>query len=129
MGGAIGGGFASSGGSFHENLKMLARLHQVNLAAGENFGLPGKGRKVRVIEANDPEAAAREFFDRMKVGGEPQPLGGSNTTNDRIRVTFKDGSTVVLRLKSKSGGPAISLNDKQGTNFKIHFEPKSTERK
>ena len=98
-------------------------------AAGENFGLPGKGRKVRVIEVNDPEAAAREFFDRMKVGGEPQPLGGSNTTNDRIRVSFKDGSTVVLRLKSKSGGPAISLNDKQGTNFKIHFEPKSTERK
>jgi len=129
MGGALGGGFSSSGGTFHGNLNNLARLNNVNLSSGEQFGYLGSGRNVRVIEAVDPESAAKDFFEKMRTGGQVTTLGSMNSEIKGFRVDFKDGSTVVLRLKSKSGGPAISLNDKKNINFKIHFETISNGRK
>ena len=88
------------------------------------FGSSGNGDHVRVIYSDDPVGEAIEFFKVLSEGGIV-----SSKSNDRIElVDMPDGSIVSFRIESKSGGPAIGINNAENSrlNFiqKIHFVKK-----
>lgn len=116
MGGGLGGSIGSSRGILSENIKALSSEHPLN--SGGRFGRRGQGR-TQVVKVPDPQATARHFFLKLGKGGVKSTL--SNGKGEVIR--FDDGSRVVFRPQSKSGGPAIDItNTATGNNYKIHFE-------
>ena len=92
------------------------------------FGIPGRGKKVRIIASADPEATAEDFW-RLLMGKHPVV----RTANRKgWQVKFPDGSTAVYRrITSTSGSPGVTLTiETQGMGVaryqRIHFTPNGT---
>jgi hypothetical protein len=118
LGSGYGGGLGAGGiGSLSTNIANLARKYPV----GENgkFGVKGSGNS-RVVFSQKPEDTAREFFSKLGAGGRVEKLASGKG----LVAKFPDGSRVNLRLKSKTGSPAVDISNKgtKSMTYKIHFE-------
>ena len=88
---------------------------------GEN-SVHGKDR-TRNIAAPDNLAAAKDFYDKIAVGGKEQIV------NENMRITrMADGTVITMRKTSSSDGtPVVDINIKPSTHTgglkgqKIHF--------
>lgn len=119
MGGGIGGSNGSSRGNLSQNIKDLAKSEK--LSTNGRFGRRGQGR-TQIISVPDPVATAMQYFRKLGNGGTKSKL--SNGKGEVVQ--FADGSRVVYRPKSTSGGPAIDITDvTAGNAYKIHFEQSS----
>jgi len=127
MGGKRGGGYVRPRGNpefLRDNVNRAKQEFTFN-AADLTFGLPGRRGSVRVIYAQDALAAATRLFTILKSNG----IAGRPTNEGGLRVSFQDGSHIVFRKNSKSGGPALTINPGSSMNnvlseHKIHFERK-----
>ena len=114
---------------FDRNISRLAERYP--LSKSGYFGTKGSGKgtatRVREIYSDDPIAEAVEFFRVLTEGGSLK-----NSSNDKITlVTMPDKSIVSLRIDSKSGPPAVGINNIGGNpklkpDQKIHFVKKGS---
>lgn len=127
MGGKRGGGYRQSSSSpevFRRNIDSAAREFSFS-HLDLSFGIQGRRGSIRVIYSDEPASAARRLFSILSRGG----IYGHANKPGMFRVQFDDGTHLVLRLESSSGGPALSINPGWSTrrsimNHKIHFERK-----
>lgn len=90
------------------------------------FGVssPSTGNKTRNIASPDPVGTAKDFYDRIALGGIEQSFNGG-----KLKVTrMADGTHVSWRLISHSDGtPVVEINIDHSTHTggikdqKIHF--------
>jgi len=121
MGAGYGGGNGSSSvGSLGANIKQLSKKYP--LSGGGKFGEPGTGNS-RVVVSTNPQSTAKEFFEKLGLGGKISPLANGKG----IVAKFPDGSRVNFRPKSTSGGPAVDISTSgvSGNQYKIHFVSES----
>lgn len=76
---------------------------------------PGRRKQVRVV---DSEADLRQLFEEMTVGGKPVPPGAY----PGIRVQLPDGTLVMFREQSGSGGATIDIRFPNGQQGKVHID-------
>lgn len=101
--------------SLRENMSSMGNnpLFSQN---GNHYGVSGKGgAAVTTIKSDNPIKTAQEFFDKIGCGGVfmTDAKTGQITQN---RVRLRDGTVINFRLVSKSGGPAVEINVRKGSN-------------
>lgn len=90
------------------------------------FGVssPSTGNKTRNIESTDPVSTAKDFYNKIALGGIEQTFNNGN-----LKVTrMADGTHVTWRLISHSDGtPVVDINIDHSSHTggikeqKIHF--------
>lgn len=80
-----------------------------------------KGKNVRIIKSPDPITTARDFYSRIRAGGDVSPLPNGKGTMTKL----SDGTLIVYReVTSTPGSPAVEITvsgSKTIKNQKIHF--------
>jgi hypothetical protein len=112
---------SSHGTTFSRNIKNASK--RFPLSRNGKFGSPSSGRNVQQIVSKYPAVTAKELFSILSRGGIKIPSHKEGMS----RVQFSDGTTIVLRMNTKSGSPAIDINpgsigSKNLAVQKIHFE-------
>lgn len=121
MGG--GSGPSRTTGSVNDNIRRLEQ--EFGPLRNGYFGRPGSSSRNRTIDRPNPDQGARRFFDLARHGG-PKVQKMRSSRGGILRfVRFRDGSTVGLRMDSKSKGPSLEISPSNiGGRLKeqkIHF--------
>lgn len=126
-------GTCYKGGADHyhkvtENIGSLATTYKYYDGL---FGDRGQGGSsvIRNIASDDPQATAKDFFDRLTYGGIEKTLYYKDGTEKGKRVTMADGSTMNWRKVSSSAdkSPAVDIDIERSNDHgelvtqKIHF--------
>lgn len=124
----MGFGYKGDTGHYHtlgENSASLKEAFDFNKNTGY-FGKKGESSQnwIRNISSENPEATAKEFYDKAAHGGKETPLDNG----EGFKTQMKDGSVIVYRKTSHSDGTsAVDINIKSSTSTggikkqKIHF--------
>lgn len=103
--------------SYAQNLANTAQHFEMN----ENglFGKKGIGKKVRVIETDNPMKSAMNFYSEISEGGLNQYV----ENHHGIKAFLSDGVDVLFRPYPKTvGSPAVEVKLSLGELIqKIHF--------
>lgn len=109
--------------SIGQNIMIVANTYQYD---NGRFGVssPSTGNKTRNIASADPVSTAKDFYNKIALGGVEQSFNGG-----KLKVTcMADGTHVSWRLVSHSDGtPVVEINIDHSThsssikNQKIHF--------
>lgn len=118
-------GGTSSQHSIGDNLSALKSHYQ------NREGYFGKARtpsdtKTRKLKCDDPDGAAKDFYDKAAKGGIEVALDNGKG----VKASMRDGTVVTFRPSSDSdGSPAVTLNARKSRDHeglkpyqKIHFE-------
>lgn len=126
-------GTCYKGGADHyykitENIESVAAVYKFHNGL---FGDRGKGRYswIRNIASDDPQATAKDFFERLAHGGKEKPLYYKDGTEKGKSVNMADGSRLNWRKVSSSSdkSPAVDIYIEQSNDHgelvtqKIHF--------
>lgn len=127
MGSRSGGGYAAPPSSLALLRGNIAKLRErYPTTPGGYFGVRGKGKYVRLIQARDPYAAAQDFWSRITRGGIVD-----TTPNGHPRIRFEDGSQITYRVATTTAGsPGITLTiESTGLGIarfqRLHFRKES----
>jgi hypothetical protein len=103
-------------------LLMLSKYAYNNGRFGVNS--PSTGNKTRNISSDDPAATAKDFYDKIALGGIEKTYN-----NGALKITYMaDGTIISTRKVSRSDGtPVVEINISRSTHTgglkeqKIHF--------
>ena len=130
-------------GTYKGNASHYHRLSENIASVASEFGLHngffgtrgiGGSASIRNIESDDPEATAKEFYDKLAHGGIENPLYKKDGSPNGFQTKMADGSIINWRPSSSSdGSPAVDIFvttiDENGSikTQKIHFIRRSDE--
>lgn len=126
----MGTGYKGNADHYHsitENLPSMTKEYSYN---NGYFGTTGdsSSNKIRHIESDDPEKAAKDFYDKFTYGGKETPIYDKFGNENGKKTSLADGSIISWRNVSHSdGSPAVDINIERSSNSggikkqKIHF--------
>lgn len=127
----MGTGYKGNSLTFRSIRENVSRTKMLFSFSDGLFGDKGKSRDsfIRNITADDPAAAAKEFYDLIAYGGIESVLLDKKTGYTKGMITkMADGSVIAWREISVSdGSPAVDINIERSSDKnvvrqqKIHF--------
>lgn len=125
-------GLSYKGGTNHyhsitDNISELTKSYPLS---NGYFGKKGdsKDNSIRHIESSDPEATAKDFYDKAAFGGKEKFIYGKDGSIKGATTKMSDGTIITWRkVSSSDGSPAIDINIKYSNDSgglkrqKIHF--------
>ena len=110
--------------SIGQNVVLTSsKYHYENGRFGVNS--PSTGNKTRNIVSSDPQATAKDFYDKIAFGGKETIYNGG-----KLNIThMADGTVITMRTVSSSpdGSPVVEINISSSSHTggvkeqKIHF--------
>lgn len=109
--------------SVGQNVMIASRSYHYNNGYF-GYSSPSTGSRTRNISSEDSLNTAKDFYDKIAIGGKEQRLQGGKLSI----TTMADGTVITMRTKSRSDGtPVVEINiDRSGHSGgikrqKIHF--------
>lgn len=123
MGGGTGGSRSQNSAVDEQIKNNVARtIRYFPTSSGGYFGSRSTSSKTRNIADKNPERGAKKMFDSLTKGQRVQV----DKSSGRRRATFRDGSNITFRPKSRDGSPVIDINLRSqrsgiAKKQKVHF--------
>lgn len=126
----MGTGYKGGTTVFHgleDNLPSIRADYPTNDGLFGNIG-QSDNINIRNITSDSPELTAKDFYDKIAIGGKEKMLYYKDSTIKGYQTRMSDGTIINYRIKSSSdGSPAVDIDiqfsSKHGDikSQKIHF--------